>query len=832
MRKFPCTVLRAKGAMVAARAFISGWRRAAASGYRRQPGLFATLPIVWGCLDAYAIPFCAAPGFFAMAWFLEGRPGKRLAGQSLLFLAWTLFLGSVHPDARQAPSSPIRARDAETAFEMSGTVSGFPSLKRKLAFSLLSERGDFRVQTFPPAFPILPGQRIRGRFRMVPPAAVTNPGQFDYPAYLRSQGLAGVLEAEALTLERPPGRFDRLIIRLRAGLENGLTRYVPGTQGPLLRAALLGDTDDLDPSLVEDFKASGMLHILAISGQHVGIFALILLQLSALLRLPRKAAFLATGIALGLYVPICGGQISVLRAAIMFWACLPAVIWERPAFVANNLGWAASASLLCMPYQILSLGFQLSFAATFFLILYSRPMARLLKRMRVQNAVAVYFVSTPVLSVVIYLGVYPILAAAVHAAAPASILGNLATVGLSSAMLVSACLSLLAQPVPPLAACFGESAGGLASLLAGSVRMLAHWPGSALSVPALPLFWSLALIFLVCAFPYAARTGRGFHLILLGAAAFSGNWFCQQAWRGWRNPASVNYLDVGQGDGAVLKLPGAVILIDAGPPEAGRSVILPYLRQQGINGLDLAIITHPDLDHYGGLAYVAAHIPIGKVIYSGEDADTHAWKDLRACLAGRGVPMVKAARGQGLYSSEGATLSVLSPEYPGQFPDRNENSVVTLLLLRGRRFLFTGDMGPLTEARLLAQADGRMQGAVLKVPHHGSDLSNSPSFLAAVRPPIAVLSAGRQNRFGHPGALTVAALKNLDASLFLTARDGAVAFACDRGGEKWSTFLAPGPDGPADISSFAGRANNSRHPRRGGLGGTRDRGTAGSRRDM
>ncbi|MEO7426683.1 MAG: ComEC/Rec2 family competence protein, partial [Fibrobacteria bacterium] len=359
-----------------------------------------------------------------------------------------------------------------------------------------------------------------------------------------------------------------------------------------------------------------------------------------------------------------------------------------------------------------------------------------------------------------------------------------------------------------------------------------QWPGAALSVPALPWCWSLVLLFLICAFPFAARTGRGARLVLIGAAAFSGRWCWQETWDAWRRPASVNYLDVGQGDGAVLRLPGAVILIDAGPPEAGRNVILPYLREQGINRLDLVIVTHPDLDHYGGLAYVAAHMPIGTVAYSGEDADTHAWKDLRTFLSMRRVPMIRVARGQNLYdqgvkrgaggegygdgdTGERIILSVLSPEYPGQFPDRNENSVVTLLLLNGRRFLFTGDMGPLTESRLLAQAGDRMQGSILKVPHHGSDLSNDPAFLAAVRPPVAVLSAGRLNRFGHPGRATVAALKGLESSLFLTARDGAVTYACDRGGGRWSAYLRAGPGVPVDISAYAGRANNAHHDHRG-----------------
>jgi competence protein ComEC len=267
-----------------------------------------------------------------------------------------------------------------------------------------------------------------------------------------------------------------------------------------------------------------------------------------------------------------------------------------------------------------------------------------------------------------------------------------------------------------------------------------------------------------------------------------------QAYALWKEPIAVTFLDVGQGDGALISLPGAELLIDAGPIEAGRNVILPYLRCKGINRLDLVVVTHPDLDHYGGLAYVAEHVAIGKVVYPGIEADTHAWLDLRAVLARRGVPMIAAHRGQSLCRYPGFSLSVLSPAYPGQFPERNDNSVVTFLELRRngavpQRFLFTGDMEAPAQEFLLSHAYPNLEGAILKVPHHGSDRSNPPAFLQAIHPGIAILSAGRKNRFGHPGPATVEALRESRARIFLTANQGAVLFEGNRSGDGWRTFL-------------------------------------------
>jgi competence protein ComEC len=676
------------------------------------------------------------------------------------------------------------------AFPIEGTVRGFPSRQRGIQFDLETALGGFRIRAEDPGWEPLPGQRVRLRAMRAPSEGPTNPGQFDFPAYLRSQNLRGTLKAESIAILQGPGLWDRLVIAARHAMLRGLDRAVPAEQAPLLRAALVGDTDGLDPGLVDDFKASGMLHILAISGQHVGIIVLICLQIGALLGLPRKAAFVATAALLALYVPICGGQVSVLRAALMFACGLPGVLWERPGSALNNLGWSAAFTLIFMPWDILSLGFQLSYAATFLLILYARPLAQLMTRWRVRRSFTIYLFSTPLLSLALFLGAYPLLAAASHLCAPSSLFGNLATIGLSSAMLVCACLALLAAPATAVAACFGACAGGLGALLGASVHALARLPGSAVAVAGMSLPWGLVLIFAVLVWPYALRARRGRVVALACAALFAGRWVYAE-FRATNSRGQVAFLDVGQGDGAVLRLPGAVILIDAGPAPAGRDVVLPYLRSQGIDRIDLAVVTHPDIDHYGGLAYVAGHMPIGRFLYPGVDADTHAWIALKRELTARHVPIDTARRGQILYTGAGDTLRVLSPERAAQYKDRNDNSVTALLRLGDRTALFTGDLGPEAEERLLELEPRRLAGAILKVPHHGSDLSNAVPFLQAVRAPQAVISSGRINRFGHPGPATVAALRSLGSALYCTARDGALALSADGG---WSRFL------PSDTS--------------------------------
>jgi competence protein ComEC len=830
--------------------FLRDWRRSAGRACRHQYGILLAVPLVWGCVEAHAMPLSGLPpalataaataGFLATALFLQVRPGRGLALQALAFSAWIIWLDARDarlPDASAplpadaASAMSLSARDGAGPVRLEGTVRGFAQGEGRLVFDLDAGDEGWRIMAADPGFPVLPGQRLAVSGRRKDPDPPTNPGQFDYGAYLRTLELAGAFRADSIRLIASPGPVNRLVAAARDALRAGLARTIPSAELPMFEAALLGITSGLDPSVMEDFRASGMLHVLAISGQHVGIMALILLQAFSLLRLPRKAAFAATGAVLALYVPVCGGSISVVRSAIMFWCALPAILLERPAKGINTLALAACICLLWMPRQILSLGFQLSFGATYFLLLYSRPLSRSLARFRLaaplRPAIG-YAWPTFALSGVIFLGLLPLLSATVHTVSPTSVAGNLATVGLSSAMILAGCLALLAAPAGWPGALIGETAGLLADWMAGVIRILARLPGSCMSSAGLPPLWSALLLLLLLAFPFALRRRRGRLLALIGLALFSGRWAAGAAWERWREPVQAVFLDVGQGDATLLRLPGADILVDAGPADAGRKAILPYLRSQGIDRLDLVILTHPDLDHYGGLAHVAERIAIGKVIQPGGGSDARAWLDLRRVLERRGVAWESARAGQVLYRLEGGRfeLSVLGPDRAEQYRNRNDNSLVCLLRARGARLLLTGDMEKASQARLMERRGGDgadWKGAILKVPHHGSDRTTDMAFLEAAAPEAAVISAGRRNRYGHPGPETLETLRGLGSRLFLTPVHGAVAWKADRAGESWKTFLPEGgspagrlgpglaPGAPGSGGSAVGEGRNGKY---------------------
>jgi competence protein ComEC len=263
----------------------------------------------------------------------------------------------------------------------------------------------------------------------------------------------------------------------------------------------------------------------------------------------------------------------------------------------------------------------------------------------------------------------------------------------------------------------------------------------------------------------------------------------------------ITSLDVGQADAAVIRTPhDRIVLIDAGgelergggstssAEAAGARIVLAYLRRSGIRHVDLMVLTHPHGDHVGACRPILDAMPVGVILDSGQAYGGRAYRDCLQAAHARRVPVVTAQPGMRWSAGDGVTLDVLAPARPflaDTGDDVNENSIVAMLHYRrpgGREFraLFTGDAGEAREAQLLASGV-ELRADLLKVGHHGSQYASTPPFIIAVAPRLALISVGRHNTFGHPGATTLATLARAGATVFRTDRCGALAITVDRG---------------------------------------------------
>ncbi len=774
--------------------FVKEWQREVETRFRRHWGVHLGLSVLCGTLAAQVslTVGVAAHAVCLVVLTLRHKSARRfsMAAFAVAFLqVWFLF-----PHLRAYSPTAAFVEPAGQSEIWEARVLEFRRAHKPKRVLVRVEGHDYTARIPATPFALYPGMPLQIMATFENPEPPTNPGQFDMPAFLKSKNLRGILKVHSV--HRPVFSHQALplLARVRFSLEEKMDAIIPPDKRAMTQALLLGDAGDIESSEFALFRATGLLHLLAISGQHIGVLSAVLLLVLGFLRLPRKPAMITAALLLLAYIPIAGGSISILRSGLMFACLLPCFLWERPASSLNNLFLALGICLLGLPYQLQGLGFQLSFCASFFLIYYAKPAAALFSRAGLPPVCQI--VGTAIgLSAVAFLATAPIVAGRLHLLTPFSIPASVVSSPILGASLGASALGLLTGYLwVPLGELFGYASAVWMDLLGAVVKIFASLPGHSRNVAPLPPLATILLYLLLLGFPKAVRSGR-FRPLLVFMMLASSFVFAGFGLKNlWEREGRVTFLDVGQGDAVLLELPHANLLIDAGPGKgdsgAGRNVIVPFLRHRGIDRLDRVIITHAHVDHFGGLFHILTNMNVGQVLYSGHRGHSSTWKALEDSLRIRGVPLLPVACGQVLYGSPTASLQVLAPCMGDALTSLNDLSVVGLLRIHGKKVMLTGDSERAGEAALLSRYGGGLKADILKAGHHGSSTSSTPAFLKAVAPEMAIISAGRKNRYGHPSPEVMERLNRQDIRAVVTKDSGAVTFKINRSRTAWSTFTS------------------------------------------
>lgn len=690
-------------------------------------------------------------------------------------------LGAIEDGALKPRSGSVELRGfaAEQASGPRGTYR----------FGFVSERGRVLIETaHPVADAVRPGMGLIAH-------GVLEEAPDWQRADLRRRGIETVLRADRLV---PNGNrragLAGAIDQLRERAFEALGRSVPAREAALSRGFVLGDDSEIDRRTAEDFRRSGLSHLLAVSGQNVVLLSLLALPFLSLLGFGPQARLLAIALLILLYVPLAGGGPSIQRAGVMGIAGLVAAAATRAPSRAYALALAALVTLTLNPRSSADIGWQLSFAAVVGIMLLARPFQVRLEpflgregwRKAAGEGAAVTLAATIATAPLIafhfdQMPVATILAnlAAMPAVAPAMWLGMISiAIGQASPALAvpfnlagSVCLAWIAQVAEwtgrPGWAVAEVSIGGpvmlaLAFALLGSVvfGLLRIWKTASGPVPVWRKLLPVALVLLIV-----------LALVVFGPA---------DGRRSLPSPpphgARVEVLDIGQGD-AILIRPWRAdpVLIDGGPPGGD---LTGALRSAGVDRLAAVILTHPDLDHYGGFLDLFGLIPVGRFLFDGAPPELVA-------LAGRsGSSLERISAGQVLRNGN-TRLEFLwppahdRPEGAVDMPAEtgtNERSIVAVLEWRNFRMLLTGD----AEAEAVPMQPGPID--VLKVSHHGSADSGLPALLRATSPRLAVIPVGEGNRHGHPVPEVLDELAAEGVRTFRTDRHGTVSIVLDESG--------------------------------------------------
>jgi competence protein ComEC len=622
---------------------------------------------------------------------------------------------------------------------------------------------------------------------LLEPNTATNINAFNYKEYLARNQIFWIVKVEQINFPQCTFQKKTPFSFFKSVREKGI-QYIqdhfPNESAPLAAALLFGEREYIETHVLDTYEKLGIVHLLAISGLHVGMLAGMIYYIGIRIGITRER--MTTGLLLFLpcYALLTGAAPSVIRAVSMMILFLSLKKWSI-----HNLNTIDIISIVFLvytfftPYVIYDVGFQLSFSVSFSLIL-SAPI--LLKRF--SHAVPLLFAT----SIICQLAAVPIMLYYFYEVSLISIFANVIFIPLFSLIVLPAIFLLF-----------------LLHLFLGTIIGFLIQPLNLLIIGIDDLALRLSLI------PFAMLTfGRPSMFFLLlylwSIPLFFSLWermkgvkkflqvlflpltiMCVHLFGNILSPyGEITFIDVGQGDSIFIKLPlgKGNYLIDTGGTisfntdswkarkkeyEVGKEVVVPYLKSKGISTIDKLILTHGDADHIGGALAVIKELHVKEIILPKSGELSEMEKETLLAAKRKSIPWSFVSAGDSWKAGK-TVFHVVSPQ-AGMKMERNNGSIVLFAKIGGQRWLFTGDLEKEGEDQLINHYD-KLKIDVLKAGHHGSKSSTTESFLDQLEPKIAVISAGKNNRYGHPAEEVLMNLNERKIKVLRTDQHGAITY--------------------------------------------------------
>ncbi|MBF0475770.1 MAG: DNA internalization-related competence protein ComEC/Rec2 [Deltaproteobacteria bacterium] len=651
------------------------------------------------------------------------------------------------------------------------------------------------------------GDRVRMRVDLRPVRNYNNPGLFDYRLHMLSKGvsLLGHIPGNRLAVvvgREPPSSIMVWVEDFRQRVREFIDTHMPVRTRPVLRGLWLGEQSILPQDVQLLFIRTGCGHVMAVSGFNLVVVAgafyvIFYFLLSRSERLffllsPHKTAVFMAFVPATAYALVTGMAVATLRSLVMMAVFLVVLGLSRVKDVINALILGAFLMLSASPLTLFNVSFQLSSVAVLGLVIMMDrwPSAlfneenRYLNRL---NGVWLFFA----VSLASWLVTLPISAHHFAGFSIMAVVANIVAVPLLGYLAIP--LGLMVMALLPISSWMAEFIGLLGAVAASWTLDFLGWLSSSpLAMVDVALSWAEAGIFYVVLFSACFIRKRTAQVILVAGLCLTlvdvSYWYW---YRHWRSSLVVTFLDVGQGTSTVVEFPrGPTMVVDGGGNQTmrfdpGERVLIPFLLSKKIYTIDYAVLSHPHIDHLGGLVSIVKRFKVGQFWSTGVTDEIEYFRELRKSLAARGVPDVyiqDLAQPRRLGTVETGVIyppaELIMEQVRPKWLHLNNTSLVLRLVFNQVSFLIPGDIEKEAETILIASGQD-ISATVLLVPHHGSKTSSTPEFISRVGPRYVVIPVGYRNQFHLPHPTVVARYQAAGARVYRTDRDGAVIVETD-----------------------------------------------------
>ena len=609
-----------------------------------------------------------------------------------------------------------------------------------------------------------------------------NPHEFDYGGWLHEQQIVAHGEIAEL-IEKRATRSIFSWTKLRGYVQKNIDTLFDTQTAPLAKALFLGYKEEISEYTRQNFSRSGLSHIMAVSGLHVGFIVAPVWFIIPFLwtkRWGRWTGLILLTVLLFGYSGLTGFSASVSRASLMAWLLTYGKLFNKVRNSINLTAGAAIILLLINPYQLFDVGFQLSFGAVFTILLLMPEAQRMIPdRYRYGKIGA--FATIVIISVVVQTGLFPILT---YYFGEFSIAGPIANAFVIPIMTITVPAGLVISLLPVSLSTVLEYTvipvewslvwiETVAQRIGGN-----EWSYLSVSNESLTIFmlWVLVILFLG-----SIRIPEVRWKLLIGVLIIFNMFLIEQiVQKTQSNSLRVTFLDVGQGDAIHIQTPsGKHILVDVGRwsqgYDSGSRIISPYLKYYGVDRLDAIILSHPHADHIGGIVSILNGFDVAAIYQSSYEYESQLYSNYMKTADDLGVPVKNVFSGELLEIDENMRFYILGPTLKESVPSSPNNySVVVKVVYGNRSVLLTGDAEKSQETELVNVYGDFLKSDLYKMGHHGSRTSSTENFLEKVNPEISVASLGFRNRFRHPNPDAVTRTSNYSEKNYYTSLDGAV----------------------------------------------------------